>query len=274
MSELNSDATVASEITVRINSATTKVMCMTLIRKEVNRFMRIWKQTFFPPIITTSLYFVIFGSLIGKRIGEMEGFSYMDFVVPGLVLMAIINNSYSNVVSSFFSAKFQNFIEELLVSPMQNWSIVLGYVTGGIIRGLLIGFVVTIIGLLFSHIQIYSYTIVISIAVLTSILFSLAGLIHGFFAKTFDDVSFVPTFILTPLIYLGGVFYSINLLPEFWQKVSLLNPVMYMINAIRFGFLGISDISIGISYTMIISGIILLAFWAMHLINKGFGIRT
>ena len=246
----------------------------TLARKEITRFLRIWQQTFFPPIITTSLYFVIFGNLIGKRIGEMDGFSYIDFIVPGLILMSIITNSYANVASSFFGAKFQNFIEEIMVSPMSHRTMLLGYVTGGVTRGLLVGILVSLVSLVFTKTSLHNGYVVISIAILTSILFSLAGLLNGLFAKSFDDVSIIPTFVLTPLTYLGGIFYSINLLPEFWQKFSLINPILYMINAFRYGFLGISDINLKLSFAIIILFIIILAGWANYLLKNGYGIRT
>ncbi|MFT5260480.1 MAG: ABC-2 type transport system permease protein [Saprospiraceae bacterium] len=246
----------------------------TLSRKEVVRFLRIWQQAIVPSVITTTLYFVIFGDLIGSRIGEMEGFSYMNFIVPGLILMAVITNSYANVASSFFSSKFQLSIEELLVSPTSDWVILLGYVAGGVARGICVGIVVTIVSLFFSELQIYSYPVLISVTVLTSVLFSLGGFTNGMLAKKFDDISIVPTFILTPLTYLGGVFYSIKLLPEFWQVVSHLNPILYMISAFRYGFLGISDISLWVSYLIIIGFIIALAIANLVMIKKGYGLRS
>ncbi len=216
----------------------------TLSTKEVVRFTRIWQQTILPPVITTTLYFIIFGNLIGPRIGKMGGFDYMDFIVPGLILMAVITNSYANVASSFFSAKFQSSIEELLVSPTANVIILFGYVIGGVTRGIMVGLVVTLVSLFFSDLQIYNLAVLVSIIVLTSTLFALGGFTNALFAKKFDDISIVPTFILTPFTYLGGVFYSIKLLPEFLQTDSHFNPVLYMINAFRYGFLGVSDISL------------------------------
>lgn len=245
----------------------------TIVTKEVTRFARIWQQTILPPVITTSLYFIIFGNLIGPRIGQMEGFDYMDFIVPGLILMAVITNSYSNVVSSFFSAKFQRSIEEIQVSPTPNYVILFGYVTGGMARGIAIGLVVTGVSLFFSDLSIHSLPVLASVVVLTSILFSLGGFINAVFARSFDDVSIVPTFVLTPLTYLGGIFYSINLLPTFWQHVSLGNPILYMINAFRFGFLGISDINLWVSYTIILSFITILFAFNLYLLNRGYGIR-
>ncbi len=246
----------------------------TIVIKEITRFTRIWQQTILPPVITTSLYFVIFGNLIGPRIGEMEGYRYMDFIVPGLILMAVITNSYANTVSSFFSAKFQHSIEELLVSPTPNYIILIGYVIGGMSRGIAVGIVVTVVSLIFSDLRIHSIWILSSTVLLTSVLFALGGFINGVFAKSFDDVSIVPTFVLTPLTYLGGIFYSINLLPEFWQNLSLANPILYMINAFRFGFLGISDINLWVSYFIICLFIAALFAFNLHLLNRGYGIRS
>lgn len=245
-----------------------------LSRKEVVRFLRIWQQAIVPPVITTTLYFVIFGDLIGPRIGEMEGFTYMNFIAPGLILMAVITHSYVNVASSFFSSKFQLSIEELLVSPTSDWVILLGYVAGGVARGICVGVVVTIVSLFFSELHIYSFPVLISVTILTSVLFALGGFTNGMLAQKFDDISIVPTFILTPLTYLGGVFYSIKLLPEFWQSVSHLNPILYMINAFRYGFLGISDISLFASYAIILGFIALLVVVNLVMIKKGYGLRS
>lgn len=246
----------------------------TILIKEVIRFTRIWVQTILPSVITTALYFVIFGSLIGSRIGEMEGFRYMDFIVPGLIMMAVITNSYANVVSSFYSAKFQRNVEELLVSPTPNWIVLTGFVAGGVARGLSVGVAVTVVALFFSQLQIHHLGVMISIVVLTAILFSLGGFINSMYAKSFDDISIVPIFVLTPLTYLGGVFYSIKLLPEFWQQVSQANPILYMVNTFRYGFLGVSDISLTVSYGMTLGFIVLLFLFALHLLNRGYGIRS
>lgn len=246
----------------------------TIIRKEIVRFTRIWVQTLLPPIITMGLYFVIFGQLIGSRIGEMDGFRYMDFVVPGLIMMSVITNSYSNVVSSFFGVKFQRSIEELLVSPTPNYIILLGYVFGGVCRGLLVGFVVTLVSLFFTDLTIYSLPITISIVFLTSVVFALAGFFNAVFARTFDDISIVPTFILTPLTYLGGVFYSISLLPPFWQSVSQLNPILYMVNAFRYGILGISDINIAYAFSGVMVFVVLLTMICLHLLKRGTRLRS
>jgi ABC-2 type transport system permease protein len=213
----------------------------TIVIKEVKRFARIWIQTILPPAVSMTLYFVIFGNLIGPRIGPMDGFNYIQYIAPGIIMMSIINNAYANVVSSFFGAKFQRHIEEMLVAPIPNAIILSGYITGGVARGMMVGLVVTLVALFFTELRIENPVIVITVVLLTSILFSLAGFINGIFAKKFDDITIIPTFILTPLIYLGGVFYSINLLPEFWQWVSKLNPILYMVNAFRYGMLGVSD---------------------------------
>ncbi len=246
----------------------------TLVRKEVNRILRIWPQTLLPPAITMTLYFVIFGSLIGKRIGQMGGFDYMAFIVPGLVMMSVITNSYGNMVSSFFGSKFGRHIEELLVSPMPNAAILGGYIAGSLSRGLMVGLIVSMIAMFFSHIQIHNIWIVLTTAVLTSIVFSLAGFINAAFAKKFDDIAIVPTFILTPLTYLAGVFYSINMLPEFWQQVSKFNPILYMVNAFRYGFLGVSDIDIRVAYVIIFVFIAILGSISLYILHKGIGLRS
>ncbi len=245
----------------------------TIARKEILRFSRIWVQTVIPPVITMALYFIIFGNLIGQRIGEMDGMKYIDFIMPGLIMMAIITNSYANVVSSFYGAKFSRHIEEMLVSPIPNIVILMGFLTGGIARGLTVGLAVTGVSLFFTEISVEYPFIVLSIALLTALLFSLAGLINGVYAKSFDDISIIPTFVLTPLTYLGGIFYSIQLLPEFWQNFSLINPILYMINSFRFGFLGISDINIWLAFSVILVFIIVLFIICMILLNRGTGIR-
>lgn len=246
----------------------------TLSRKEVVRILRIWSQTILPPAITMTLYFVIFGNLIGKRIGEMGGFDYMSFIVPGLVMMSVITNSYGNIVSSFFGAKFSKHIEEMLVSPMPNWVILFGHVIGALSRGILVGSIVTIIALFFTEIHIYNFWIVISTVVLTSVVFALAGFVNACLATKFDDIAIIPAFILTPLTYLGGVFYSISLLPEFWQTVSKFNPVLYMVNAFRYGFLGVSDVNIYTAYSVILSFLVFLTALCLYILNKGIGLRT
>lgn len=246
----------------------------TIVIREILRFTRIWIQTVLPPVITTALYFIIFGNLIGSQIGAMDGFRYMDYIVPGLIMMAVITNSYANVVSSFYGSKFQHNIEEMLVAPLPNYLIVSGYVAGGLARGITVGIAVTLTSLFFSDLRIHDFWVAGSVIVLTSILFSLAGLINGVYAKSFDDISIIPTFVLTPLTYLGGIFYSISMLPAFWQKVSLVNPILYMVNAFRYGILGVSDIGLAASYAIILGFIAALFAFSLHLLNKGHGIRT
>lgn len=250
------------------------VAFLTIAVKEVRRFLRIWTQTILPATITMALYLIIFGNLIGPRIGEMGGFPYMSYIAPGVIMMAIITNSYGNVVSSFFGAKFQRHIEEMLVSPTPNYLILLGFITGGVARGLVVGFAVTCVAFLFADLSVNNVLITCSVVVLTATLFSLAGFINAVFAKTFDDISIIPTFILTPLTYLGGVFYSIQLLPEFGQTVSRLNPILYMVSAFRFGILGVSDIGITHAFAVTIGFIVLLFSVSLVLLNRGVGIRS
>lgn len=246
---------------------------ITIVVREIRRFTRIWAQTLLPPAVTMTLYFIIFGNLIGSRIGEMGGYDYMQFIVPGLIMMAVITNSYGNVVSSFFSMKFQRSIEELLVSPVPNWTILAGYVAGGMARGLSIGLIVTLLSLAFTRLSIHNLPMVVITVFLTSALFSLGGFINAMLATKFDDISIVPTFILTPLTYLGGVFYSIQELPEFWQGVSMINPILYMVNGFRYGILGVSDVNPFVSLGMILVFIALLATLALRMLAKGKGIR-
>jgi ABC-2 type transport system permease protein len=257
-----------------VNVALNAIAIKTLIRKEMIRVLRIWVQTIVPPAITMTLYFIIFGNLIGSQIGDMEGFRYMEFISPGLIMMAVITHSYANVVSSFFSSKFQRHIEEMLVSPVPNYIIVLGFVSGGVARGLICGIAVTAVSLIFSPLNIHSLPVMISMIILTAILFSLAGLINGVYARSFDDISIVPTFVLTPLTYLGGIFYSISMLPGFWQQVSMANPILYMINAFRYGFLGVTDISLWASYGISLGFIAALYGISLWLLRTGKGIRT
>ena len=245
----------------------------TIVIKEVYRFARIWVQPIVPPVITVSLYFVIFGNLIGSQIGDMDGFRYMDFIVPGLIMMAVITNSYANVVSSFYGCKFHRHIEEMMVSPIPNYLIIVGFMTGGIARGMAVGSAVTAVSLLFTSLSFHNFIVIVSTIIMTSALFSLAGLINAVYAKTFDDISIIPTFVLTPLTYLGGVFYTINMLPDFWQAVSRINPILYMVNAFRYGFLGVSDIDIGLSYAIIVGFTVVLYSYALYLLRVGRGIR-
>jgi ABC-2 type transport system permease protein len=256
-----------------MNVALNLVAVQTVIRKEMSRVLRIWIQTVVPPAITMTLYFIIFGNLIGRRIGTMDGFDYMQYIAPGLIMMSVITNSYGNVVSSFFGAKFGRYIEEMLVSPMSNASIIVGHVAGGVLRGMLVGMLVTVIALFFTRLEVAHPFVMISVVLLSSIVFSLAGFINALLAKKFDDISIVPTFVLTPLTYLGGVFYSISMLPEFWQGVSKVNPILYMVNAFRYGILGTSDISIVYAYTILLVFVTVLFSACFLLMKKGVGIR-
>jgi len=246
----------------------------TIVTKEIFRFIRIWPQTLLPPAITTALYFLIFGKLIGDRIGTISGAGYMDYIVPGIILMSVISHSYANVVSSFYSTKFQRNIEELLVAPIPNWVILGGYVSGGIIRGLLVGVVVALISLLFTEITVNNIAITLSVAVLTATVFSLAGFINAILAESFDDISIIPNFVLTPLSYLGGVFYSVDILPGFWQIISLGNPILYMINAFRYGLIGVTDIDIQMTFIITGGFIITLTLFSLYLLHKGIGIKN
>ncbi|WP_459176439.1 ABC transporter permease [Ewingella americana] len=242
--------------------------------KEINRFGRIWIQTLVPPVITMTLYFIIFGNLIGSQIGSMHGFTYMQFIVPGLIMMAVITNSYANVASSFFSAKFQRNIEELLVAPVPTHVVIAGYVGGGVARGVCVGILVTAISLFFVPLVIHSWWVIALTLLLTAILFSLGGLLNAVFATTFDDISLIPTFVLTPLTYLGGVFYSLSLLPPIWQAVSKLNPIVYMISGFRYGFLGISDVSLVFTMSVLVGFIAVFYLLAWYLIERGRGLRS
>jgi ABC-2 type transport system permease protein len=245
----------------------------TIIIREFGRIIRIWGQTLVPSAVTTTLYFVIFGSLVGRRIGEMGGFDYRAYIAPGLIMMAVITNSYGNVVSSFFGAKFGKHIEELLVSPLPNWVIIFGYVCGGLLRGVMVGLVVTVVALLFSRLHVHHLAVIIAAVLLTSAVFSLGGLLNAIFAKNFDQVNWIPAFVLTPLTYFGGVFYSVELLPAWAQKISMANPILHMVNAFRYGFLGTSDVSVPGAFVIMIVLVIALFTWAMVLLNRGTGIR-
>ena len=245
----------------------------TIVIREFSRIIRIWGQTIVPPAITATLYFIIFGSLIGRQVGDMGGYTYIQYIAPGLIMMSVITNSYGNVVSSFFGAKFGKHIEELLVSPLPNWLIVCGYMVGGIARGLIVGAVVTTITLIFTRLHVYSVPVVISAVLLSSIVFALAGMINAVFAKNFDQISFIPTFVLTPLTYLGGVFYTIKLLPTWAQGLSHANPILYMVNAFRYGFLGVSDVDIRFAYTMMIGAAVTLFALCVWLLTRGVGTR-
>ncbi|HUH54192.1 MAG TPA: ABC transporter permease [Rhodanobacter sp.] len=257
------------------NTTANLVALNTLVRREIVRIMRIWTQTLIPPAITMTLYFVIFGKLIGSKIGPIQGhFSYMQYIVPGLVMMSIITNSYGNISSSFFGAKFSRAVEEMLVSPMPNWVILLGYVTGAVARGLVVGVLVLLIALFFTDLHVMHPLITFASVLLGATIFSLAGFVNAVYAKKFDDIALVPTFILTPLTYLGGVFYSVNMLGEPWQAISRANPILYMVNAFRFGVLGISDVHLGVAFAVMLGFVIALSIVALQLLKRGIGLRS
>jgi len=258
-----------------MSTSTNLVALYTLSRREIMRIVRIWTQTLIPPMVTMTLYFVIFGKLIGSRIGTIEGgFSYMQYIVPGLVMMSIINNSYANISSSFFGAKFSRAVEEMLVSPMPNWVILAGYVSGAVARGLVVGLLVLLIALFFTSLHVVHPLITFLSVLLGATIFALAGFVNAVYAKKFDDIALVPTFILTPLTYLGGVFYSVNMLGEPWQAISRINPILYMVNAFRFGVLGISDVGIGTAFAVMLVFVAGLSIVALHLLKRGIGLRS
>ena len=247
---------------------------MTVMRKELVRIFRIWAQTILPPVVTTSLYFIVFGTFIGSQLAPIQGLSYIQFIVPGLIMMSIITSSYMNTVSNFYFAKFMRNIDEMLVSPMPDWLVIAGFISGGVMRGLIVGFFVLLVSLLFSHLAIYNFAVLIAAVVMTSVLFSLAGLINGIFAKGFDGISIVPTFVLTPLTYLGGIFYSITQFPPFWQNVSLFNPILYMVNAFRYGFFGVSDVPVWICFSVLITFTLLFTAIVILLFRRGMGVKN
>ncbi len=246
----------------------------TILIREYLRFMRIWIQTLLPPAITTGLYFIIFGELIGSQLSDISGYRYMDYIAPGLILMSVITNAYANVVSSFYSSKFQRHIEELMISPVSNGVILAGYVAGGVMRGMVVGLVVTLVTALFAKIPLYNLGLILGVSLLTCILFSLAGFINAIYAKSFDDISIIPTFVLTPLTYLGGIFYSLDMLPSFWQQVSLINPILHMIGLFRYGWMGIQEVSLVNSIALIVGMTIVLAYICLLLLRRGTGIRS
>jgi ABC-2 type transport system permease protein len=257
-----------------MNSHQIFIALLAILKKECYRFLRIWPQTLLPSAITTLLYFLIFGKLVGSRIDDINGHTYLEFIAPGLIMMTIITNSYANVSSSFFSSKFQKFIEEMLVSPMPNWMILAGFLTGGCLRGMLCGAIVTAISFLFLPVHFEHPFIAIFAALSCSWMFSAAGFINGLFAKKFDDVSIIPTFVLTPLTYLGGVFYSVNALPEFWRDVSFLNPILYMINIFRYAYVGFTDVSLATAILITISLIFLLTYLSYRYLALGVGLKS
>lgn len=251
-----------------------RIAFLALAGKETRRFLRIWQQTLIPPVMTMVLYFIIFGNLIGSRVGEMGGYDYMAFIVPGLIMMAVITSSYGNVSSSFFGNKMHRSIEEIMVAPVPNWVILAGFVAGGVGRGILVGILVTIVSLAFTQLSVHNLFVIVAVTLMTAILFSVGGFINAMYATKHDDVAMVPTFILQPLTYLGGVFYSIDLLPEFGQWFSKMNPILYMVNAFRYGVLGVSDINVWIAFCMILLFTAVLITWAMWLLKRGKGLRS
>lgn len=246
----------------------------TIIRRELMRILRIWGQTLVPPVITMTLYFLIFGTLIGRRIGDMGGFDYMDFIVPGLVMMSVIQNSYGNISSSFFGAKFGRHIEELLVAPLPSWVILTGYVTGAVLRGLLVGALVLAVAMFFTTVRVPHPLIALSTVLMGAVIFSLAGFVNAVYAKKFDDIAIVPTFVLTPLTYLGGVFYSVTLLPAWAANASQFNPVLHMVNAFRHGLLGVSDVPLALAYGVMLAFVVGLSALALWLLERGVGMRS
>lgn len=250
-----------------------RVAFTTILIKEMRRFLRIWVQTVLPPMITTALYFVIFGKMIGSQLAPIDGFSYMDYIVPGLIMMTVITNSYANVVSSFYGSKFQRYIEELLIAPIPLSLILLGFISGGVARGLIVGVMVTLVAAFFVDLQLHNIWVATSVLLLTSILFALGGFINAVYAKSFDDISIIPTFVLTPLTYLGGIFYSVSMLPGIWENISHANPILYMINAFRYGMIGVSDIHLGVAYGVIVLFIVVLYSYSLWLLKLGVGLR-
>ncbi len=272
----NQELPISGELPVPVHGLNTSQKWhafLMLLTREVLRFGRIWMQTILPPMITTALYFIVFGHLIGPRVGEIDGVPYINYLVPGLILMSVITQSYANVVSSFYGAKFARHIEELLVSPMPHWLIILGYLAGGVARGLAVGAAVTVVALFFADIRVHDFLALLLVAVLTSSLFSLAGMINAIYANSFDHIAIVPTFVLTPLTYLGGVFYSIHMLPPFWQQVSLFNPILYIINGFRYAMLGISDVPLLATFGILIATFVALFIFTLRLFHKGIGMR-
>ncbi len=246
----------------------------TMVRRELVRIIRIWSQTLLPPVVTTTLYFIVFGTFIGSQLQHIHGFTYMQFIVPGLIMMSVITSSYMNTVSTFYFAKWQRTLDEILVSPTPNWVVIAGFVSGGVLRGLLVGGLVLVVSLFFTHFAVYNLFVLLTAAILTSVMFALAGLINGIYAKGFDGISIVPTFVLTPLTYLGGIFFSIEQFPPFWRTVASFNPILYIINAFRYGFLGITDVNITLSLTLLFVITLIFLGVVLYLFKKGTGMKN
>ncbi len=246
----------------------------TIVRKEAIRYLRVWSQTLLPPVVTMSLYFVIFGGFIGSQIAPINGYTYMEFIVPGLIMMSVIMSSFMHTVSSFYFAKFQKTLEEIMVSPTPYSVVIAGYVTGGVLRGMTIATLVMVVASFFTDVTMAHPGIMLLFALLTSVLFSMIGLLNGVFANSFDGISIVPNFVLTPLTYLGGVFYSITMLPPFWQSVSHWNPILYMVNGFRYGFLGVSDVSVTFAAGLLLTLTVGLFVYTWYLFKTGRGLRA
>lgn len=258
-----------------MNTQANLIALGTITRREVMRILRIWSQTLLPPAITMTLYFIIFGSLIGSRIGEMApGISYIEYIAPGLIMMAVIQNAYGNITSSFFGAKFQRFVEEMLVSPMPNWAILSGYVAGAVLRGFMVGLIVLAISLFFTKIHLYHPLVTLSTFLLAAVIFALLGFVNAIYARKFDDIAIIPTFVLTPLTYLGGVFYNVAQLPSPWKEISHLNPILYMVNTFRYGLLGVSDIDLTWAYLIMLAFVVVLTTFCLSLLRRGVGLRS
>ena len=258
-----------------MNATQTSIALGTIVRREVVRILRIWSQTLLPPAITMTLYFIIFGQLVGSRIGEMmPGISYIEYIAPGLIMMAVIQNAYGNITSSFFGAKFQRFVEEMLVSPMPSWTILAGYVSGAVLRGFMVGLIVLLLSLFFTKIHLYHPLVTLSTFLLAATIFALLGFVNAIFARKFDDIAIIPTFVLTPLTYLGGVFYNVTMLPSPWKELSHLNPILYMVNAFRYGLLGVSDIDLGWAYLIMFAFVLGLGGFCLSLLHRGVGLRS
>jgi ABC-2 type transport system permease protein len=258
-----------------VNATQTSIALGTIVRREVVRILRIWSQTLLPPAITMTLYFLIFGQLIGSRVGEMQpGISYVEYIAPGLIMMSVIQNSYGNITSSFFGAKFQRFVEEMLVSPMPAWTILTGYVSGAVLRGFMVGVIVLLLSLFFTKIHLYHPFVTLTTFLLAAVIFALLGFVNAIYARKFDDIAIIPTFILTPLTYLGGVFYNVAQLPSPWREISHANPILYMVNAFRYGLLGISDIDLAWAYVVMFGFVIGLGGLCLNLLHRGVGLRS
>jgi len=246
----------------------------TIVRKEIIRIFRIWIQTILPPIINQTLYFVIFGGLIGSQIQAIDGVKYMAFIVPGLITMTIINNAFTNSSFSFFIMKFQRNIEEVMVAPVKSWVMIVGYTIGSIVRSLVVSLLIFLVSLIFVSYNIHNALVGILFMILTGTVFSLLGLINAIYANKFDDVNIIPTFVLTPLTYLGGVFYAVNKLPPLFQTLSQFNPIVYMVEGVRYGFFGISNVNVWLSLAVLTGFALALFLFCKYLLDKGIRLKS